>query len=182
MNKAPELNHDDAHGTESQMVLFVKHCILPVAMQTQALILIGGIDDDTLAMAVQKVMGPVQKRLGKDCPFSIVGFCSANEVHQKAHKPGSNAGQYAEQSRSWGPKLGEIHNTLMEIYDGNETMIQQCDINTCCSHLVVFEGMDHAKCKLNFASRIAFTNTFIEYIAGKLPSVVIQSHRSKRSS
>ena len=35
LNKAPELNHDDAHGTESQMVLFVKHCILPVAMQTQ---------------------------------------------------------------------------------------------------------------------------------------------------
>ena len=164
------------------MVLFVKHCILPVAMQTQALILIGGIDDDTLAMAVQKVMGPVQKRLGKDCPFTVVGFCSANEVHAKAHNSGTKAGQYATQSRTWKSKFHEIDDTLMEIYDGNRSLLQQCDINTCCSHLVVFEGMDHKKNKLNHAARIAFTNTFVEYIAAKLPSVVIQSHKTKRSS
>ena len=133
-------------------------------------------------MAVQKVMGPVQKRLGKDCPFTIVGFCSANEVHAKAHNSASKAGQYATQSRTWRAKFPEIHDTLMDIYDGNQTLLQQCDINTCCSHLVVFEGMDHQKSKLNHAARIAFTNTFVEYIAAKLPSVVIQSHKTKRSS
>jgi hypothetical protein len=182
MNKAPELNHNDAHGTESQMVLFVKHCILPVAMQTQALILIGGIDDDTLSMAVQKVMGPVQKRLGKDCPFTIVGFCSSNEVHAKAKNDSSKSGQYRSQSKSWSAKFAQIDETLMDVYDGNQTLLQQCDINTCCSHLVVFEGMDHEKATLNHAARIAFTNTFVEYIAAKLPSVVIQSHKTKRSS
>ena len=40
LNRPPEITHEDTLGTESQMILFVKHCILPVAMQTQALILI----------------------------------------------------------------------------------------------------------------------------------------------
>ena len=77
------LNIHDVNATETQLMLFVKECILPVAMQTKALILVGGCTDDSLAMAVQKVMEPIQNRMGASCPFTIIGFCFSFEVHMK---------------------------------------------------------------------------------------------------
>ena len=102
LNHSPTLNQDDLNRTESQLILFIKQCILPVAMQTRALILCGGADDCSISMAVKKVMGPVMERMGKECPFTIIGMVDAPEIHAKAHEGSKTvAGQYAAQSKTW---------------------------------------------------------------------------------
>ena len=55
----PEITKDDINATEARLVLFIKHCILPVAMQTGALILCAGVNDCSLAKAIAQVLGPI---------------------------------------------------------------------------------------------------------------------------
>jgi hypothetical protein len=173
----PELNIDDINTTESQIMLFVKECILPVALQTRALILVGGCNDDSLAMAVQKVLGPIQNRMGKNCPFTIVGFCFSHEVHFQAHKQNSYAGQYASASKSWSRRFSEIHSTMMDIHENHMERLQQTDMNPACSHFIVFEGLDTVEHKVSREAGFSFKATFVECTVAKLPSVVVQAQR-----
>ena len=179
MDAPPEINQEDLNRTEAQMLLFIKHCVLPVAMQTKALILVGGCNDDTLGMAVQKVMGPIQVRMGEACPFTIIGMCSANEVHAQALKGSTScAGQYARRSKQWRRKFQDIHSIVLASVNNIEDHCQQCDINSVCSHVILFEGINQTIDKLDNKPRFNFENTFVECLVGKLPSIVIQSHRS----
>ena len=181
----PEICKDDINRTEAQMLLFVKQCILPVAMQTRALLLVGGCNDDTMAMAVQRVMGPIQKRMGKSCPFTIIGMCSSYEVHAKAHAGSrSIAGQFASQSKSWSRKFNDIHGLITGGTGGDDAIasMQQCDINSSCTHFICFEAIDWQNGKIDDKPRFAFENTFVECTVSHLPSIVIQSHNAEHAT
>ena len=78
--RPPSHAKGDALVTETQTMLFVEHCILPVAMKARALIIISGTNDCSLAVAVQNIMGPIQKNMGEKCPFTIVGYCSMQNL------------------------------------------------------------------------------------------------------
>ena len=67
----PHKTPRDAVSTETQTMLFIKHCILPVAMKARALIIITATNDCSLSVAVGKIMGPIQKRMGSKCPVSL---------------------------------------------------------------------------------------------------------------
>jgi hypothetical protein len=168
-------NVDDSNRTESQLILFVKQCILPVAMQTRALILIGGANDCSLGVAVQKVMGPVMERMRGECPFTVIGMVFAPEIHAKAHEGRlSIAGQYAAQSKSWGRRFKDLHECMLSL-DGSIEAMQQCDMNSACTHMICFETIDLERQKWDIKPRASFENTFIECLMQKLPSIVIQA-------
>eukprot|EP00942_MAST-04A_sp_MAST-4A-sp1_P012913 g12913.t1 len=178
LNMPPTFNREDCDRSESQLILFIKNCILPVAMQTRALILCGGANDCSLAVAVQKVMGPVLERMGKDCPFTIIGMCFEPEVHAKAHEGShSIAGQIAAQSKTWGRRFSDVHDCLITI-DPDINDFQQCDLNSACTHLIVFETLNLEQQRWDTAARISFENTFVECMIQKLPSIVIQGQNS----
>ena len=175
----PLFDESDAHRSESQLILFIKNCILPVAMQTRALILCGGANDCSLAVAVQKVMGPVLERMGKDCPFTIIGMCYVFEIHARANEGSRTiAGQIAAQSKTWSRRMQDVHAVVSS--DGKESMdeLQQCDLNSACTHIIVFESLDPITKRFNVSPRNSFENTFIECMVQKLPSIVIQGQNA----
>ena len=51
----------------------------------------------------------------------------------------------------------------MHIYNGDDSVLQQCDI--VCSHFIVIEGLNHTKKKSKGAG------SFVECTVAKLPSV-----------
>jgi hypothetical protein len=175
----PTLNEDDCNRTESQLVLFIKKCILPVAMQTRALILCGGANDCSLAVALQKVMGPVMERLGADCPFSIIGMVFAPEIHARAHEGLSSiAGQFAAQSKTWSRRFSDIHSCMVNMMGGGDeslSKMQQVDMNSACTHMICFETLNLKTQKWDSKPRKSFENTFIESLTQRLPSIVIQA-------
>ena len=65
-----EISKTDERIVETQVLIFMKTCILPLAMQTRALILINGANDCFLSNALSRVAVAEQARLGKDCPFT----------------------------------------------------------------------------------------------------------------
>jgi len=69
-----EICEEDAQKVNRQLDLFIKTSILPLAMQTNALIIISGSSDCSLAAAMDRVILPEQDRLGRNCPFKVLCF------------------------------------------------------------------------------------------------------------
>ena len=79
-----EIALSDALEVNNHLDLFLKNTILPLAKQTNALILVAGEDNCTLAAALERVLLPEQMRLGDRCPFTVVAFVFAREVYVKS--------------------------------------------------------------------------------------------------
>ncbi len=132
----------------------------PQAITTKALIVVSGANDCTLAAALEKVVTPEQVRLGKECPFSVL--CTTCLFHVYANaistiKPGkySLAAQLMKQSKTWKSRK----TVLEEHYFGKKPEeLEQCDINSAASHVLIFECIDDGaeKGKNNYGIELAY--------------------------
>jgi hypothetical protein len=82
-NLSSELDRSDESIFESQVLLFMRTCIIPLAKQTHALILIAGANDCYLGAALSDVALAEQARLGKNCPFTVLATVPEFEIHHK---------------------------------------------------------------------------------------------------
>lgn len=73
-NMCSEINFKDEDIVRTQTILFMKTVILPLAIQTKALIIVDGRNDCLLGDSLAKVVLAEQARMGKDCPFSVVAM------------------------------------------------------------------------------------------------------------
>lgn len=179
-----EIDVSDERAVESQLLIFMRTCVLPVAMQTRALIIISGANDCFLGAALSDVALGEQVRLGKDCPFTVVATVYEHEVHYLAVRRGSLACQIAKQSQSWRNRLNFTSQFWKTINGG---VLQQCDLSPAASRYIVFESIDEARdevtggfdvkhSKKNVSLRASFETVFLQMMTRKLPSIAIQSH------
>ena len=103
--RPPSHAKGDELVTETQTMLFVKHCILPVAKKARALIIISATNDCSLAVAVQNIMGPIQTNMGEKCPFTIVGYCSMENIYHSIGKKEKEEDNQEEEKDSSGGML-----------------------------------------------------------------------------
>ena len=149
-----EISADDERVVETQLLLFMKTCVLPLAVQTKALIVVGGANDCTLSASLSKVVVAEQARLGKDCPFTVLATVAEREIHAKAiaaNNPSLIAAQVARQSVAWQKRLKAMNefysNTmLVNALDLNastfESTLQQCDLTEAAERYIIFEGYE----------------------------------------
>ena len=175
--KPPEISLHDSNMTEAQISLFVKQCILPVAMQTRALILIGGVNDDSLGMAVQRIMRPVQDRMGDSCPFTIIGLVYEFEVHKQATDPDSSsiARQFLVNSKTWSRRIDDVDDIVSK-----EKVLQAVDIIPACTHVIIVESLDLELREIFEPPKVNFENTLVESLVNVFPSVCIYMHGGVR--
>lgn len=180
----PEINLADERAVESQLLLFMRTCVLPVAMQTRALIIISGANDCYLGAALSEVALGEQVRLGKDCPFTVVATAFEHEVHYRAVRRGSLACQIAKQSQSWRNRLNFTSQFWKTINNG---VLQQCDLSAAASRYIIFESIDEARdeitggfdvkhSKHNTSLKKSFETVFLQMMTRRLPSIAIQTH------
>ena len=169
-----EIYMSDSFQVNKQLDLFMKTCVLPLAIQTHALILASGCNDCLLSSSLERVVLPEQSRLGKNCPFTVLSFIWTREVHYKALHGEGVAGQLAAGSTAWNSRLDAISSFM-----GNcpKREIQMCDVIRAASHIIVFEAFDANGEKNNKASNF-FAARILDILTEKLPSIAIQTHNT----
>jgi hypothetical protein len=169
-----EVSLADCAVTERQLIKLLNDCILPLAMQTHALIIISAGNDCSLAVAAERVLGPVQTRLGVDCPFTVLGFGYVTEFHRKSvQDPESLAAQMCEASPTWSTRQEIAHEVYQAEY-GAELQNAEClDLNSACSCYVIFEGIDIETKKESWGAPINFDNSFMEAMIKTVPTVCV---------
>jgi hypothetical protein len=175
--QSSELDESDTRIVESRIILFMRTCILPLARQTRAIILVSGANDCFLSAALANVVLAEQARLGKDCPFTVIATVLEFEVHSRAVSTkdySSLASQIARGSRSWSKRMSTVHGFLQ-----NQKTLQRCDLTAAASRYIVFEAFDEGvdnTAKLNSVPKTNFQAVLVQCLTRKIPSIAIQSH------
>ena len=186
-----EISADDERVVETQLLLFMKNCVLPLAVQTKALILVGGANDCILSASLSKIVVAEQARLGKDCPFTVLATVSEREIHANAiaaNKSSLVSAQIARQSIAWQKRLvfmnefysrTMLKNALDLNAKASDFMLQQCDLTEAAERYIIFEGYEEGLSEteeghVNGGPKNAFESVFLQYMTKKLPSIAIQ--------
>lgn len=164
-----DLGPHDAAQAQTQLDLFMKTCILPLAMETHALIICSGCNDDSLAASLERVVVPEQARLGRSCPFKVLTFVWSFEVHFKAYSGAGIAGKIAAESLSWGIRLEAITQFMADYAD---KALQRCDLIQSASHVIVFETFEDGKTVMGPSK--TFQAKLMDAMSDQLPSLAIQ--------
>ena len=174
-----ELDKLDERVVQTQVILFMKTCILPLAHRTRATIFISGVNDCYLGTALAVVAIEEQARLGKDCPFNVIATAWQGEVHSRAVTPGDSrslAAQILRGSTAWKRRLPFIQQTFAALALSGDDQLQRCDLTLAASHYILFECIDEENGDFNFAPMNNFDSAFMSCLMKKVPSIVIQSH------
>ena len=178
-----EICKGDERLVETQILLFMKSCILPLAMQTRALILVSGANDCYMSAALASVFVQEQARLGKDCPFTVIATVSENEVHAKAVSQDPKdqaciASQIARQSASWQKRIVFMNDFYSATKLPIPEPLQQCDLTEAAQRYIIFEGYEEGYedgvGSMNRGPQDLFESIFLQHMTRKLPSIAIQ--------
>lgn len=178
-----EICSSDERIVEQQIIFFMKTAILPLAMQTRALILVSGSNDCYLSTALARVALAEQARLGKDCPFTVLATSCEMEVHARAVSPKSDdrmciAQQLARASPSWGKRLAAMNDFYSKKLLPSSVKLPQCDLTEAAERYIIFESFEEGQDEdelgsYNNGPRKQFESTFLQYMTRKLPSIAI---------
>jgi hypothetical protein len=87
----PEVSVGDQSKVEEHLTKFVQDCILELAKNTNAIIIVESGANCGLSAAVRRVLGPVRDQMGDRCPFSLIGVACAEVVNGKSNIEYTNA-------------------------------------------------------------------------------------------
>lgn len=180
--QSSEISDVDERIIESQILLFMKSCILPLAQQTRAVILVGGANDCYLSAALSNAALSEQARLGKDCPFTVIAMASEYEIHSRASREidsRSIAAQIAKGCFAWKSRFQFLTDTFNKLH--MEETLQRSDLTPAASRYIIFESIDEDntinQIKLNNGPKHNFESMFLSCLVKELPSIAIQSHQ-----
>eukprot|EP01036_Dinobryon_divergens_P034386 gene34386-44420_t len=172
-----ELDKLDERVVQTQIILFMKTCILPLAQRTRATIFISGVNDCYLSTALAVVAVEEQARLGKDCPFNVIATAFMGDVYSRAVTPGDSrslAAQILRGSTAWKSRLPFIRQAVSSF--PSDEKLPHCDLTEAASHYILFECIDEDTREVKLDPMINFESSFMTCLMKKRPSIVIQSH------
>lgn len=171
-----ELNSTDERTTDAQILLFMRTCVLPLAKQTKALILIAGANDCYLATALATLALQEQARLGKDCPFHVLACATQHETYYRTiYDPQSLSKQLCKDCVGWNVRIPAIRQYMHNTFGDDPNSVQHCDLTPAASHYIIFEGFDPETGKKNIAPKGAFEAILLQCLTRKLPSIAVQA-------
>ncbi len=174
-----EISVLDENIVETQILLFMTNAILPLAKETNALIIVQGANDCILSASLSKIALAEQARLGKDCPFTVVALSMEFEVHYKAvlaKEKSSIASQLCMGSKGWKNRVPILTHLYYDKKDISE--VERCDLTPAASRYIIFESRDKEGRETPTTLQL-FRSSFIELLTKSLPSIAISSHKIK---
>ena len=162
----------DMDCVEHDLVRFFSEIIIPLAEQTNALVLLG-ISFCDQSSTFTTLCSKLQAQRNGVLPFTVMSVCIAGFHVAAGDWEGSVTRQLREQSKTWKEHAESIKEAYWQ--SGEPRVLDQnaCDVHTGCSHYVVIGGVtDGRPDKVAFTS---FQNSFINRLARSLPTIGIQT-------
>lgn len=188
MYLSSNIDMTDEESYRSQVINFMKNSILPIALQTEAIILISGSNECFLSSIFSEVALAEQAKYGNRCPFKVIALAFEVQVHLNAtNKITSNSvsGQLFNQSKAW-KKRADFTSEFWKNFPGMN--LPRSDLTSSASRYVIFEGIyeeihkdelrkKFRRCRKDISARIMFSETLLGYLAKKLPTIAFFSNQ-----
>jgi hypothetical protein len=169
-----ETSAADVHSTDRRLMHFLKTCVLPVAIQTNALVLVHG-DNCSLAHAFSELCcAEVQKMGGGRLPFTVLCIYQAVDLSNPSNRIGTVAHGLKTKSKRWTEREHAIEAANFATY-GDEGIGQShfTDLPLGATHFIIVDSVTSGM--LDASARVFFKNSLVQQVSENLPSIAIQT-------
>ena len=153
-----------------RIATFLQECVLPVAIQTQALV-ITHISDCALSAAWSRCCKAYAATVNGQLPFSVVNFTTAGWLQTASQTAGTMAYQIKRGSKRWQDASAKIADSMLP----ERVDACFCDLPPGSTHYIVLDGITGGEQELWGESLQRFQNQFIQNLCLTLPSIAIQT-------
>jgi hypothetical protein len=167
-----ELDDGAVDDTDIRLVRFLQECVLPVAVQTNALVLVHS-DGCSLSHAFSQLCASETQKNGGSLPFTVMCISSVFSVHAQSNTPGSTAYALKQSSRRWRDSHHAVHQCATAGHGDEWSAFTADDIPFGATHNIIVDGITNGK--MDYSARNLFKNALVQRISEDLPSIAIQT-------
>ena len=168
-----EVDISDLLQTDRRLGIFFEECLLPVAIATQALVIIH-TDNDVLSQAFTKVCSKYAKSMGGSLPFAVLSFIPANWVYGCSITEGTVAYAMSRESKRWRANKPKFESVMP-----NEFLkMSMQDMPEGCTHYIIVESIQNGK--QDDSPLATLKANFVQRLQEQLPSIAVMTCRAFR--
>jgi hypothetical protein len=176
-----ETSIQEHKNSEMAIFLFLQECILPVAIQTNALVMVHS-DECALANAWSDLCESQKEKNGGSMPFSTVCVTQPLSLEVASLTPGTVSEALRAKSKRWSSHGGRIQK-CMNSHFGPQRVSWRCpDVPMGCSHVILIESISEVKkdgvseWKRDIAPKDMFKNALLQRLGLELPNVAVATY------
>jgi hypothetical protein len=166
-------------ASDLNVMLFLQQCVLPVAIQTNALVLMHA-DECVLSTAFSELCAAQQEKMGGKLPFTPLCVFSGVGLEQTSLVPGTVAHAVRLKSKRWtehGTKLGLATEGT---FGTQHAKHQNSDLPAGCTHYIIVDCVTSGRA--DNGPRDLFKNAFTQRLASELPNLGIATMKKGGTS
>jgi len=170
--------------TDRKIAIFLRDAVLPVAIQTNAIVLVN-VDCCSLSKAWGELVAEETSKRGGRIPFTVINVGFAADYDSQSQIHGTIAYQLRLGSKRWRQSQRRIHSAV-------ESSNSKWRINwpqyivppVGCSHYIIADSVNDKKNSLDFSAGRTLSKNLTEAFAKTLPSIgfVTLSHQQDLTS
>ena len=181
-------SREEATQATRRLTSFFKEVLLPLAAETNAIILTSGQTSDLPSVALAEVLPAFGAKYGGKLPFTIFATAPAcNLVHSSLYDPASYACELANKSKNWRkgvPKAVHVlqHHGIWGYKDPKK--LERTDLVPGLGNYIVVEGISGKtpdRWKQDSGPYAAFTNELLQALSRQLPALCLRVGASNTS-
>jgi hypothetical protein len=188
------LSREDATTAGRRLTNFFKEVLLPLAAETNAIIITSGSSQDILALTLGEVLPLFRARYGGKLPFTVLVTVTAlNFAYNMLYEPSSMACELANKSKNWRNSLahgkferaGMLHAWFKASVDDNPKKWGRSDILPGLGNYVVIESISGKipdRFKPDVGPFANFSNELLQALSSQLPTLCVRTGASCTSA
>ena len=170
-----EENKEACHNSDRNLCIFLRKCVLPVAIQTNALVMTFGGTQCSLAKAWSDICVSESSKNNGKLPFTVLSFSNA---HAKPTGEHTIAGQLSSLSKRWKEAKPTIEAAISKSFGQNRFHGPQGDnwvgdLPAGCSHYIVAAAV--TKGHIDGSAEAAFKNALSQRLTEEIPSIAFST-------
>ena len=170
--------------SDREITFFMENTILPMAVESNAVILVRLLEEDTLLTCLSNAVDNVRKRYGPRLPFTVLGIDTALHFIENCHKEKKNyTSLIVGSSSKWSKALKRINAFHMNNLDKTGYNYGFANLPEEVDNIIVVDGIDMPKtgeedlCMVNFQPTEELVQNILFHYASTIPSLALQTDR-----
>lgn len=176
-NKPPFLSQEEEDAVQSKIDLFMADVVVPLAVQTQAVILACAVPDECcLSASLTRVVSSQRAKWGQVLPFKILSLTNLGFMLYRNSDMGAFWRTVKRKSRAW-----LQHDAILNSLSIGSSA-RNIDLDSNAVTLIINDRLDTQKQTLDEAPWASLVTELLRMLAANLPSLAVRTGSTVKAS
>jgi hypothetical protein len=165
----------ERRSTEQQLDRFMSDVVIPLAAQTNAIILCMASTECSLAASLMRVTNILKSKWGSSPPFTILNLPALSIDLLDNQDDEAHWREIERLSKNWRLRSLLMREAYTADYDAADRVSSRADIHSACTNLIMVDAIDGITKRFDGRPRTHLINSLISSFSHTLPSLTIKT-------